>query len=81
MLDNSSALSQSDNLSDTSEDSVVKSIREDPIALRQSVNIPEDEVLCDDKNVFAMRSRFLKRVQALELPGNPLDTLIDHLGN
>ena len=41
----------------------------------------EDATLSDDpKNLFNIRSKFMKLAQALYLPGNPLDTLIDQLG-
>lgn len=40
----------------------------------------DDELSDDPKNLFNIRAKFMKLAQALKLPGNPLDTLIDQLG-
>ena len=40
----------------------------------------EEEEEEDPKNLFHIRAKFLKLAGALQLPGNPLDTLIDQLG-
>jgi hypothetical protein len=40
----------------------------------------EDGKSDDPKNLFNIRAKYMKMAQELQLPGNPLDTLIDQLG-